>query len=221
MRVSAHLDMIAPLSRYGPDVLKNGPCGISGGERTDNVSYFEPGATIEVRWNEYVDHPSHYRIAFDVDGDDDFVDPSTMMEMYSNDAVLLDGIEDSASDPVYRVSVELPDVECDNCTLQLIQVMYDKPPYQVGSNDIYYQCADLVLKADPPPNPDPDPDPEPGLGGVGGTGSTPVLDDIDGDANANPAGGSSCAAASSSQTGAWLIGALMIVTARRLRRRLN
>ena len=74
----AHLGLDAPTSRYGPDTLKTGPCGVTGGERTDNVTYFEPGETIEVRWNEYVEHPGHYRIAFDPDGDDDFVDPATM-----------------------------------------------------------------------------------------------------------------------------------------------
>ena len=166
----AHLDLVSPVSRYGPEVLKTGPCGVDGGTRSDNVTVFEPGETIEVRWEEYVQHPGHYRIAFDEDGDDDFVDPATMMEMYSNDAVLLDGIEDTR-DLEYGVMVTLPDVTCDNCTLQIIQVMYDKQPYTTPGNDIYYQCADLVLRegGEPPapieptdsPDPDPDPDPEP------------------------------------------------------------
>ncbi len=143
----AHLDMTSPVSRYGPDILKRGPCGALGGKRSANINYFEPGQMIEVEWDEYIDHPSHYRIAFDDEGDDDFVDPATMMEFYSNDTVLLDEIGDEGpSDPLYRVSVTLPDIECDNCTLQVIQVMYDKPPYEVGDNDIYYQCADLVLR---------------------------------------------------------------------------
>lgn len=144
----AHLELTEPTSRYGPDVLKTGPCGVAGGERTSRVTYFEPGQTIEVRWDEYIDHPGHYRIAFDADGDDDFVDPSTMMELYSNDAVLLDGIADKGpGDREYVVTVTLPNLTCDNCTLQVIQVMYDKPPYVVPGNDIYYQCADLVLRS--------------------------------------------------------------------------
>jgi hypothetical protein len=144
---SAHLALIAPPSRYGPDVLKTGPCGVSAGERSDNVTYFEPGQTIEVRWDEYIDHPGHYRIAFDAHGDDDFVDPATMMELYSNDAVLLDGIADQGpTEREYAATVTLPDVTCDDCTLQVIQVMYDKPPYTTPGNDIYYQCADLVLR---------------------------------------------------------------------------
>lgn len=146
-QASAHLGLDAPLSRYGPDTLKTGPCGIEGGARTANVTYFEPGETIEVRWNEYIDHPGHFRIAFDADGDDDFVDPGTMTELYSNDAVLVDGIPDQGRDDKdYAVEVTLPDITCDNCTLQVIQVMYDKPPYTTPGNDIYYQCADLVLK---------------------------------------------------------------------------
>ncbi len=146
-RASAHLGLDAPISRYGPDTLKTGPCGVEGGARSENVTYFEPGETIEVRWNEYIQHPGHFRIAFDPEGDDDFVDPATMTELYSNGAVLLDGIPDQGPDRGdYAVEVTLPDVTCDDCTLQVIQVMYDKPPYTTPGNDIYYQCADLVLK---------------------------------------------------------------------------
>ena len=147
LEAHAHLGLDSPISRYGPDVLKTGPCGVAGGGRTGAVTYYEPGETIEVFWNEYVDHPGHYRIAFDDDGDDDFVDPATMMEFYSNDTVLLDGIEDRGpGERDYRATVTLPDVTCDNCTLQVIQVMYDKPMYTTPGNDIYYQCANLVLR---------------------------------------------------------------------------
>ena len=142
----AHLGLDSPASRYGPDVLKTGPCGVADGERTLNVTYYEPGETIQVIWDEYVDHPGHYRIAFDDNGDDDFADPATMMEFYSNDTVLLDEITDKGpGERDYVATVTLPNVTCDNCTLQVIQVMYDKPLYTTPGNDIYYQCADLVL----------------------------------------------------------------------------
>jgi hypothetical protein len=156
LEARAHLGLDVPTSRYGPDVLKTGPCGSADGERTGNVTYYAPGETIEVVWDEYVDHPGHYRIAFDDDGVDDFVDPATMMELYSNDTVLLDGIEDKGpGERSYMATVTLPDVTCENCTLQVIQVMYDKPPYTTPGNDIYYQCADLVLRSgSAPPGPD-------------------------------------------------------------------
>jgi len=163
VKARAHLGLDSPPSRYGPDVLKTGPCGLSGGERSEHVSYYEPGATIEVRWNEYVHHPGHYRISFDDDGDDDFADPPSMMDLDSNETVLLDGIEDKgASDRDYVATVTLPEVTCNNCTLQVIQVMYDKPPYTTPGNDIYYQCADLVLREGGAP-------PDAGAGGGAGS----------------------------------------------------
>ena len=109
LEARAHLGLDVPTSRYGPDVLKTGPCGSGDGERTGNVTYYAPGETIEVFWDEYVDHPGHYRIAFDDDGVDDFVDPATMMELYSNDTVLLDGIEDKGpGERSYMATVTSP-----------------------------------------------------------------------------------------------------------------
>lgn len=159
---AAHIGLRYPPSRYGDLVLKKGPCGAAGGTRSANVTELEPGARIEVVWDEYVDHPGHFRIAFDIDGDDDFVDPACLsgcdtrapvVETYSNATVLLDGIADTPGGGQSSAAVTLPDLECDRCTLQVIQVMYDKPPYVVPGNDIYYQCADLVLRRDAPPDP--------------------------------------------------------------------
>lgn len=219
-RALAHLSLTAPVSRYGPDVLKTGPCGVSGGERTANVSYFEPGATIEVRWDEYVQHPGHYRIAFDPDGVDDFIDPATMTELYSNDAVLLDGIEDSR-ERQYAVTVTLPDVSCDNCTLQVIQVMYDKLPYTTPGNDIYYQCADLVLAPNGAPDggadePDAGSELDAGLEIVPDASPDGGIPTESGD-NAN-AGGSGCRAVQGVDSTAWWSILLLVWVSRRLAR---
>jgi hypothetical protein len=137
----AHIHLTAPTSRYVDQ--KSGPCGSVTDARTENVTAFLPGQTITVTWDETVNHPAHYRISFDMDGQDDFADPVTQYDFYTNAAVLLDNIADSDGGS-YSVDVTLPDVECTNCTLQLIQVMYDAAPYGDG-NDLYFQCADLVL----------------------------------------------------------------------------
>lgn len=181
----AHLHLTEPQSRYGGDILKAAPCGKGGGERTDNVSVYAPGETIEIVWDEYIDHPSHYRVAFDDDGADDFEDPPCLencdsrdmvVEEYTNDTVLLDGIEDPATSD-HSIEVTLPNIECDNCTLQVIQVMYDKPPYEIGGNDLYYQCADLVLEGTPVDGGAPD---APSSGRDAGTdAATPGDDPID------------------------------------------
>jgi MYXO-CTERM domain-containing protein len=140
----AHIGLDQPTARYADQ--KSGPCGAVNDARTGNVTVFEPGETITVEWRETINHPSHYRISFDVDGHDDFVDPPQMYDFYSNDTVLLDDIPDAAGG--ISVQVTLPNVQCENCTLQVIQVMYDKPPYTIPGNDLYYQCADLALRGD-------------------------------------------------------------------------
>ena len=209
LEARAHLGLDAPVSRYGRDVLKTGPCGVDGGERTGKITYYEPGETIEVLWNEYVDHPGHYRIAFDDDGVDDFVDPATMMELYSNDTVLLDGIPDEGREQRdYMATVTLPNIECENCTLQVIQVMYDKLPYITPGDDIYYQCADLVLREGGAP-------PDAGI-------SVDAGEDAATGPGASPDGSSGCSVASARSGGLGMMALFLVLFACRLagRRRL-
>jgi hypothetical protein len=78
-----------------------------------------------------------------------------------------------AGTPKYTWQVKLPNVECTNCTLQVIQVMEDDGahgPYDptpgVGVGDIYHQCIDLVLKKGAASNGDG------GAAGSGGSGGT-------------------------------------------------
>jgi MYXO-CTERM domain-containing protein len=141
---AAHIELTFPAPRTAQQ--KYGPCGAQGGVRGDVVTTFSPGQTITVTWNETIGHPGHYRISFDADGQDDFVDPASFTDTYSAPSVLLDDIADNPGVGPYSAEITLPDIECDNCTLQLIQMMTDKPPYGDG-NDLYYQCADLVLVA--------------------------------------------------------------------------
>ncbi|MFO0577350.1 MAG: SCE4755 family polysaccharide monooxygenase-like protein [Polyangia bacterium] len=143
----AHIALMSPKARYSD--LKSGPCGRGALDvRTNNVTTFKPGETITVTWQETVSHPGHYRIAFDPDGTH-FTDPSSFTDTAPRMYVLKDNIADKTGTQMYTDTVTLPNVECTNCTLQVIQVMTDKPPYGDG-NDLYYQCADLVLRADPP-----------------------------------------------------------------------
>lgn len=145
----AHICMEAPMSRVGPNCTqaaqqKPGPCGINT-RSTKYVTEFKPGETITVTLNETVNHDSHYRIAFNPNGAE-FEDPTSKDDKDGKHPfVLLDGIVDEAA-ARQSIKVTLPDMPCDNCTLQLIQVMYDKTANGFGNDDIYYSCADIVLK---------------------------------------------------------------------------
>ncbi|WP_437729861.1 SCE4755 family polysaccharide monooxygenase-like protein [Sorangium sp. So ce1335] len=140
----AHITLTSPAPRNGLDgPQKTSPCGAPNDARGDDVTVFEPGETITVTWDETIDHPGHFRIMFDDDGDD-FPEPageSDLCEPGVDPGCLLDGIEDKRGGS-YSAQVTLPDIACDNCTLQLIQVMTDRRPAT-----LYYRCADLVLRS--------------------------------------------------------------------------
>ncbi len=142
---AAHIEVTSHITRHGRNKQKTGPCGAAdGGEPGSNIYVYEPGETLSISWNEFINHPGHYRLSFDEQGSDSFVDPATADERYSNETVLLDGIEDLSGVSEYEASITLPDTECDVCTIQLIQLMTDKAPYGDG-NDLYYHCIDVRL----------------------------------------------------------------------------
>jgi Lytic polysaccharide mono-oxygenase, cellulose-degrading len=148
----AHIQLTYPPARTRDQ--KEGPCGAAGSVRSTSVTALQPGQKITVEWDETVEHPGHFRISFDDEGDDDFATPASYDAACSNGKVLVDLIPDrktTDADQHYRQEITLPNFECENCTLQLIQVMVDKPPYSAdpSSNDIYYQCADVALRGRP------------------------------------------------------------------------
>lgn len=169
-------------ARHG-DEQKQGPCGRLNGTRSNNVYTYEPGQTITVKFVEVIPHPSYFRFAFDTDGEDDFkmpasikpIDPTrpcpynaadlcTASDLYNSPAVLpdMDYLKPHLANQlppnnIYEFQVKLPDVECNNCTLQLIQVMEDvihgaynpAPGHPADSpyiEDNYRMCIDIVLK---------------------------------------------------------------------------
>lgn len=166
----AHIELVSPKPRYAD--LKEGPCGRGSSDvRTTNVTTFAAGETITVTWKETIGHPGHYRISFDTDGTTAFIDPKSFTDVGGGPSVLVDNIGDKTGTQTYSLEVTLPDIACDKCTLQIIQVMTDKPPYGDG-NDLYYQCADLVLTKDSsPPDSTPQRGTDPSASESGGCGS--------------------------------------------------
>jgi len=157
--------------------IKAPPCGVADAPRGTNVYKYKPGATINIKVLENIPHPSYFRVSFDDDGDDDFVIPTGTAgehgdcggnehcgpgkeDFCSNDTVLLDNLDLHPSGPskTYTWSITLPDVECTNCTLQIIQMMNDFAPFHTPAEypdaDIYYHCIDLELSNDAPESTD-------------------------------------------------------------------
>jgi hypothetical protein len=166
----AHIELQSPLNRYSDIKVgdnKACPCGSGSTNRScrkpeefsdpdraaDRATTFAPGAEITVRFDEYVGHSGRYRIAFDPDGAD--------LEDF-NQHILMDEPDPSgnvgnlARGSMWEFQVTLPDMTCDNCTLQLIQVMdgntTDPVLDPVLRGGTYFQCADLILADGAPAN---------------------------------------------------------------------
>ena len=111
--------------------IKVGPCGVA---RTNTPAVFKTGETITLQWESTIHHQGYFRIAFSPAGDAGF-----------DQNVLLDNVQefDNRYTGEYSAQVTLPNEPCDDCTLQMIQVMLDRSP---PTN--YYSCADIQLVAD-------------------------------------------------------------------------
>lgn len=156
---AAHIALTSPPPRTADQ--KAGPCGAAGSTRGSTVTSFAPGEVITVEWNETVDHPGHYRISFDDDGNDAFQNPNTPDDNFPS--TLVDQIADGGTH--YTQTVTLPSTPCTNCTMQLVQVMTTAVPY----NSFYFQCADITIGGDPAPDNDVDGGCSIGSGGSGGS----------------------------------------------------
>lgn len=116
--------------------LKIGPCGQV--PRTATPMVYKPGQEITVHWEETINHPGYFKISFSKEKDENF-------------EVLIPKIVDTNDNPIenaqyhsYEAKVTLPNVVCEDCTLQLIQHMDDNPTQE------YYSCSDIQLLNDVP-----------------------------------------------------------------------
>ena len=192
-RAEAHIALESPTPRG--TAQKQGPCGATGSVRGP-AQTFAPGETITVTWDETVDHVGHYRIAFDLDGHDDFPLPVTPEDDFPT--VLVDQITDRQGGGKYSQEITFPEVECDNCTLQLIQVMTTNVPY----NSFYFQCSDIVLSGPVAPGPD---------AGTGGGGDGSGNGDGSGGGNGDGSGGGAAASGGCSTGGSSSLAGLLLL----------
>jgi len=154
---AAHIQLMYPPART--TMQKTRHCGDPAAARSASPTTLAPGSQLKVVWYETIDHPGHFRISFDADGNDFFIPPNATTTTVGLDpTVMVDLIADvqgnfPAGGRKYEQTITLPNMECTNCTLQVIQLMTDKPPYTTTatSDDIYYQCADIVLSNSAPP----------------------------------------------------------------------
>jgi hypothetical protein len=151
----AHTKWVDPPPRDTNGNIKTGPCG--GIARTGTYKRYATGATIDVTFDEFIDHIGCFQVALSEANDANFK--------------VLYQIDDPADMPGNRTAkVALPaGVSCEKCTLQVRQIMLGSltcagrkpgmattaPPFAdpatAGATATYYSCADVCIGATCPP----------------------------------------------------------------------
>jgi hypothetical protein len=170
----AHFQLLAPASALVENQLgdpqKMAPCGgVTGnpGMPTNAVTTVRGGDTLHVKVAETVFHPGHYRIALAVKDRKELpADPKPTTKTADNGMVMSVSAEispvkppilaenlfphtDRQQTPIpWETDVKLPNINCDQCTLQVIQFMEAHPLNKDGDFS-YHHCATLKITANP------------------------------------------------------------------------
>lgn len=172
--VNQHFRLLSPAGWIEEDMRgdpqKAGPCGGSNtdwGTPTYVVTDVVGGSMLPLRVQETIYHPGHYRVALAVNSPTELPpDPVTVTRdnegrPWSVSAeiqnpvqipVLADGLfahtERAPAGTVFEAQIQLPNINCDKCTLQVVQWMAEHAFNNPGGYS-YHHCADLRITADP------------------------------------------------------------------------
>ncbi len=170
----AHFILVAPDAWVEVNVLgdpqKAAPCGtsdITKGTPTGKVTAMTGGDMLHIKIKETIYHPGYYRVALSVlDRSELPADPvaetregargpisvSGKIDPAPKPPVLADGLffhrERPAKDSFWETDIKLPNINCDNCTLQVLQFMEEHGLNKEGDFS-YHHCADLKITANP------------------------------------------------------------------------
>jgi hypothetical protein len=175
--VGAHFKLLEPASWIVEDdrgdPQKLGPCGgtfADAGTPSNIVTEVRGGQKLKISIDETIYHPGHYRIALARTRDALPPDPAVLMTDTERGPrsvsaaiaadpkppVLLDGLWPHAEKPTakWETEIDIPNITCETCTLQIIQFMADHPGVREGGFS-YHHCANLKITPDPSKPADP------------------------------------------------------------------
>jgi hypothetical protein len=111
--------------------MKDSPCGEN--IRTNRPKVLQAGSKITIRWVETVEHSGNYWIEFSAANDRNWVRLKTIVDDQNNPATL---------PHLYETSITVPNVNCESCTMRLVQEMLDN---HASMPTYYYSCGDIKI----------------------------------------------------------------------------
>lgn len=170
---AAHFILVEPTPTLQQNQLgdpqKLGPCGgtsANPGTPSGAVTEVRGGETLHIKIRETVYHPGHYRIALARTPQGLPADPETVtrdtprgpwsvsakIEAQPRPPVLVDGLfqhtERPAQGAFWETDVRIPNIDCADCTLQVIQWMAEHG-YNKDGGYTYHHCAALKITPNP------------------------------------------------------------------------
>jgi len=172
---SGHFRLLEPTSwiveNERGDPQKAGPCGGTNndwGKPTNVIGKAVGGEKLHLKLQETIYHPGHYRVALAInsptelpldpqattrDSDKGPVSVSAVIQDPPQIPVLADGLFVHSSRPTgqappFETDVQLPNVTCKKCTLQVVQFMAEHGVNNPGGFT-YHHCAELQITANP------------------------------------------------------------------------
>ncbi len=172
---SAHFKLLEPASwlieNDRGDPQKAGPCGGSNtdwGKPSYIVSKAAGGEKLHIKVQETIYHPGHFRVALAVNSPTELPPdpqvttkdtergPQSVSALIQNPPaipVLADGLfvhstRPTGTTPPFETDVQLPNIDCKKCTLQVVQFMAEHGFNNPGGYT-YHHCANIQITADP------------------------------------------------------------------------
>jgi hypothetical protein len=169
--LQAHFKLVEPASwiveSERGDPQKAAPCGAAPEAKfTEALTKVTGGSKLHLKVLETIYHPGHYRVALAVNSRAELpADPLTVERMTERGPqsvwaaiqspvqlpVIADGLFQHytrpASPQTFEADIQLPNISCPKCTLQVIQFMAEHGYNQPGGYS-YHHCADLAITAD-------------------------------------------------------------------------
>jgi hypothetical protein len=173
--VYGHFRLIEPVSwlieNERGDPQKAGPCGVVNNDnvkRSNVITKATGGQKLRLKVQEMVYHPGHYRVSLAINSTAELPpDPavttrdtergpwsvSTIIQNPPQIPVLADGLFVHSTRPTgpmepFETDVQLPNINCKKCTLQVLEFMADHGYNNPGGYS-YHHCAELAITADP------------------------------------------------------------------------
>uniref|UniRef100_A0A7S2PN89 Chitin-binding type-4 domain-containing protein n=1 Tax=Skeletonema marinoi TaxID=267567 RepID=A0A7S2PN89_9STRA len=151
----SHSRWECPAPRSSSTGIKNGPCGsqpLSLYQSDAATEEIKPGP-LRIIFEESIHHTgSPFRISLSNDGTDD--DACVLLDHIPHNDCCRPGFFDESSYTKYVVTIEIPNVKCERCSLHLSNPMTDKigsdgSPSGIGCTDpdgscfsVYYSCTE-------------------------------------------------------------------------------